>query len=58
MVFEYVYGMLNSDFYVLIAAYIIKPEVLIKDLIFLFVVIGAGIGALGSIWSMRKYLDV
>ena len=58
MGYEYVYGMLNSDFYVLIAAYIIKPEVLIKDLIFLFVVIGAGIGALGSIWSMRKYLDV
>ncbi len=58
MGYEYVYGMLHSDFYVLIAAYIIKPEVLIKDLVFLFVVIGAGIGALGSIWSMRKYLDV
>lgn len=56
--YEYVYNILHSDFYVLIASYIITPEVLVKDLIFLFVVIGAGIGALGSIWSMRKYLDV
>lgn len=56
--YGYVYNLLCSDFFVFIAAYIIKPEVLMKDLVFLFVVIGAGIGALGSIWSMRKYLNV
>ncbi|GAU78011.1 permease-like cell division protein FtsX [Fusibacter sp. 3D3] len=56
--YEYIFNVLHSDFFVLIAAYIVKPEVLMKDLIFLFVVIGAGIGALGSIWSMRKYLNV
>ncbi len=56
--YRYVYNLLNSEFFVLIAAYVVKPEVLMKDLVFLFVVIGAGIGALGSIWSMRKYLNV
>jgi cell division transport system permease protein len=56
--YTYVYDLLNSDFYALISAYVVKPEVLIGDLIFLFFIIGAGIGALGSIWSMRKYLNV
>lgn len=56
--YGYVYGILNSDFYALISSYVIKPEILMGDLIFLFLVIGAGIGALGSIWSMRKYLNV
>ncbi len=56
--YDYVFQMMQSDFYVLISSYIIKPQELLQDLVFLFVVIGAGIGALGSIWSMRKYLDV
>ena len=56
--YNYVYTLLNTDFYALISAYVIKPDVLLGDLTFLFLVIGAGIGALGSIWSMRKYLNV
>jgi len=56
--YERVFTWITSDFFVLISAYIVKPDVLINDLLFLFLVIGAGIGALGSIWSMRKYLRV
>ncbi len=56
--YGYVYEMMASDFYVLITAYVIKPEFLIADVTFLFLIIGSGIGALGSIWSMRKYLNV
>lgn len=56
--YDYVFGLMHSDFYVLISAYVIPPEALMDDIIFLFVVIGAGIGALGSILSMRKYLNV
>ena len=56
--YDYVFELMHSDFYVLVAAYVIPPETLMKDVGFLFVVIGAGIGALGSIWSMRKYLNV
>jgi len=58
MGYEYLYGFLGADFYVIIYAYLITPNALMKDLMFLFFVIGSGIGALGSIWSMRKYLNV
>ncbi|MDH8677688.1 permease-like cell division protein FtsX [Fusibacter bizertensis] len=56
--YDYVFNMMHSDFYVLVSAYVIPPESIMKDVIFLFLIIGAGIGALGSIWSMRKYLNV
>ncbi|MBM7561937.1 permease-like cell division protein FtsX [Fusibacter tunisiensis] len=56
--YDYLYQILGTDFYAIISVYIIRPEVMMPDVIFLFVVIGAGIGALGSIWSMRKYLNV
>ena len=56
--YEYLYNFLSSDFYLVIYSYLIEPNALMKDLMFLFFVIGSGIGALGSIWSMRKYLNV
>lgn len=56
--YDYVFEMMHSDFYVLVSAYVIPPSDLMNDVLFLFLIIGAGIGALGSIWSMRKYLNV
>lgn len=56
--YRYSYEMFTSEFYVIIAAYIVGVRYMIMDLLSLFVVIGAGIGALGSLLSMRKYLDV
>lgn len=56
--YDAVFDIMHTDFYVLVSAYVVVPEVLMSDIFFLFVVIGAGIGALGSIWSMRKYLNV
>lgn len=56
--YEYIYGLLHSDFYIIIYSHVVRPEVLMQDVTFLFVVIGAGIGALGSIWSVRRYLNV
>ncbi len=56
--YDYVFELMHSDFYVLVSAYVVPPGELMRDIVFLFVVIGAGIGALGSIWSMRKYLNV
>jgi cell division transport system permease protein len=56
--YNYVFKMFTSQFYVLIAAYIIDVGKMITDLSVLFLVIGAGIGALGSLMSMRKYLEV
>lgn len=56
--YGHVYNWLVSDFYAMISGYLVQPEVVVSDAIFLFLIIGSGIGALGSIWSMRKYLNV
>lgn len=56
--YTYVFELLQSKYYVLFSAYIVSPDQLMSDVVFLFLVIGAGIGALGSLLSMRKYLEV
>jgi cell division transport system permease protein len=56
--YKYSYDAIMEQFYMFISAYLIRAQVMIKDVVFLFVVIGSGIGALGSIASLRKYLDV
>lgn len=58
VLYQYLHTVLSSQFYVLIAAYIVNIEVVMRDIIILFVVIGSGIGILGSILSMKKYLNV
>jgi len=58
LIYKYTFTILTSHFYVLIAAYIVNVDIVIKNLLIIFVIIGAGIGALGSIWSMKKYLEV
>jgi cell division transport system permease protein len=56
--YKYSYEAIMDQFYMFISAYLIRTQVIIKDVIFIFVVIGSGIGALGSITSLRKYLKV
>jgi cell division transport system permease protein len=56
--YNYVASIFNSEFYVLVAAYIIDVKVMVSNLMLLFIVIGAGIGALGSLMSLRKHLEV
>jgi len=56
--YKYSYNAIMDQFYMFISAYLIRVQVIIKDVVFLFVIIGSGIGALGSIASLRKYLDV
>jgi cell division transport system permease protein len=58
ILYKYVYGIMANQFYALIAAYIVSPGEIFKDLLLIFSVIGMGIGALGSLMSMRKYLNV
>lgn len=58
VLYQYVYGIMTNQFYALIAAYIVNPGIVFKDLLTIFVIIGMGIGALGSLMSMRKYLNV
>lgn len=56
--YNYTYGLLTKDFYVIIAAYIIPASGVMVDVLEIFLPVGAGIGALGSMWGVRKYLNV
>ncbi len=58
LVYSSTYSLFSSKFYVLIAAYLVSPQLIIMDLGILFLIIGAGIGCLGSLLSMRKHLHV
>ena len=50
--------LLNNSFFALIAAYLERPQAIFSDIFVLFLTIGCGIGALGSLTSIRKYLEV
>lgn len=56
--YSYVFEAIQSKFFVILSAYIVRPELVMSDVIFLFLVIGACIGALGSLISTRKPLNV
>lgn len=56
--YRYTYNILTSDFYSLLAAYLVGVDKIFNDSLVLFITIGSGIGALGSITSIRKHLDV
>ncbi len=56
--YSYMYDYFSSEFYVLIAAHFVPVDAVISDLLTIFIVLGVGIGALGSINAMRKHLNV
>lgn len=58
LLYQYFYNYFTTQFFVLIASYFVPVEAVMSDLIFLFVVLGSGIGALGSINAMRRHLNV
>jgi len=58
VLYNYTYTILTSDFYSLIAVYLVGVDKVLSDSMVLFITIGSGIGALGSITSIRKHLDV
>ncbi len=56
--YEYFFKAIGDELYQMIAVYLIPPQVLIKDISIIFLAIGAGIGAVGSIFSLKRYLNV
>lgn len=48
----------SDKLYVLLVVYLVPPAALIKDITIIFTAIGAGIGSLGSLVSMKRFLDV
>lgn len=58
IIYSYSFKLFSSQFYVVAAAYILNVETLLHEVLYLNILIGAGIGALGSMLSIRKYLNV
>lgn len=58
LIYSYSFKLFTSQFYVLFAAYILNVETILHELLYLNILIGAGIGALGSLVSIRRYLNV
>ena len=56
--YSYTYELLTSNFYVIIAAYIVPVSGVMVDVLEVFLPVGAGIGALGSMWGVKRYLNV
>ncbi|HHY91339.1 MAG TPA: ABC transporter permease [Clostridiales bacterium] len=56
--YQKVFDLLTQKIYILLAPYMMPATLLMEDLLVIFVVLGAGIGALGSIFSMKKFLNV
>ncbi len=56
--YGYFFNAVNDRLYVLFTIYLVPPAVLLKDISTIFISIGAGIGALGSLISLRKFLNV
>lgn len=56
--YEYFFKSVNDQLYVLFTVYLVPPSLLIEDIIIIFTAIGVGIGALGSIISLKRFLNV
>ncbi len=49
---------MSEDFFEMFASYIVPVNSMMKDLMEVSIPVGTGIGALGSLWGVRKYLNV
>ncbi len=49
---------INDKFSVMLSVYIVKPTVIVKDIVIIFITIGVGIGSLGSLVSIKKFLSI
>lgn len=56
--YEYFFESVSNKFYVLFTVYLVPPSSLFKDISIIFTSIGVGIGALGSIISLKRFLNV
>lgn len=54
--YEYFFKSVNDKFYTLFTVYLVPPAMLFNDIAIIFTSIGVGIGALGSIISLKRFL--
>ncbi len=56
--YEYFYNSMNDKLYDLFTFYLVDPKLIFADLAIMFGTIGSGIGALGSLVSLKRFLNV
>ncbi len=56
--YKYLMEMINEKLYVLFTVYMIPYQSLVYNIIIIFIAVGVGIGVLGSVLSLRKFLKV
>jgi len=56
--YQTVFDMITTRFFVIFSAYLLTVEEMMRRTVLMFTVLGAGVGALGSIISLRRYLEV
>lgn len=56
--YDYFFNVVNEQFYSLFSVFLVAPQMIFMDIAVIFSAIGIGIGALGSIVSMKRFLNV
>jgi cell division transport system permease protein len=56
--YQTVFDMITTRFFVIFSAYLLTVEEMMRRTIIMFIVLGTGVGSLGSIISLRRYLQV
>lgn len=56
--YEYLFKVINEKLYVMFTVYLVAPYALLKDISIMFIAIGVGIGTLGSLVSLKRFLNV
>jgi cell division transport system permease protein len=56
--YRYIFGVITEKLYHIMSAYMIAPNQIFGDLLIIFLTIGVGIGMLGSVISLKRYLNV
>ncbi len=56
--YQYAFNIITSRFYLMFSTYIIPIDDMMERIMPIFIVLGVGVGALGSIFSLRRHLKV
>lgn len=56
--YQTIFDMITTRFFVIFSAYLLTVEEMMRRTLTIFIVLGSGVGALGSIISLRRYLEV
>lgn len=56
--YEYFFKSISDKLFLIFSVYLVPPSQLVKDIVIIFSSIGVGIGALGSIVSLKRFLNV